>query len=80
MMARSTLNSIERKISKALIYNELSREDFTNEENIYRELKESIGMMKSQRRDIEKISLFVESKKKQALVKSLTAMKLLITV
>ena len=41
MMARSTLNSIERKISKALIYNELSREDFTNEENIYRELKES---------------------------------------
>ena len=64
MMARSTLNSIERKISKALIYNELSREDFTNEENIYRELKESIGMMKSQRRDIEKISLFEESKKK----------------
>ena len=63
MMARSTLNSIERKISKALIYNELSREDFTNEENIYRELKESIGMMKSQRRDIEKISLFEESKK-----------------
>ena len=62
-MARSTLNSIERKISKALIYNELSREDFTNEENIYRELKESIGMMKSQRRDIEKISLFEESKK-----------------
>ena len=63
MMARSTLNSIERKISKALIYNELSREDFTNEENTYRELKESIGMMKSQRRDIEKISLFEESKK-----------------
>ena len=63
MMARSTLNSIERKISKALIYNELSREDFTNEENIYRELKESIGIMKSQRRDIEKISLFEESKK-----------------
>ena len=63
MMARSTLNSIERKISKALIYNELSREDFTNEENIYRELKESIGIMKIQRRDIEKISLFEESKK-----------------
>ena len=63
MMARSTLNSIERKISKALIYNELSREDFTNEENIYRELKESIGMMKSQRRDIEKSNLIGEGKK-----------------
>ena len=60
MLARSKLNSIESKISEALINNEISHEDFMtiiNEEKKYRELKESIRMMNSQRSDVEKISL-----------------------
>ena len=51
MLARSKLNSIESKISKALINNQVSPEDFMaiiNEERNYRELKESIRMMKGQ--------------------------------
>ena len=57
MLARSQLNSIESAISKALIDNEISHEDFTtiiNEERNYHELKESIIMIKSQKNDIEK--------------------------
>ena len=60
MLARSKLNSIEGKISESLINNEISHEDFIkilNEGKIYRELKESIRMMNSQRSDFEKISL-----------------------
>ena len=34
-----------------------------NEEKRYREVKESIRMMKSQRNDVEKISLIEEDKK-----------------
>ena len=66
MLARSKLNSIESKISEALINNEISHEDFIttlNEEKKYRELKESIRMMNSQRSDVEKISLIEEGKK-----------------
>ena len=66
MLARSKLNSIESKISKALMDNEISHEDFEtiiNEEKKYRELKESIRMMNSQRSDVEKISLIEEGKK-----------------
>ena len=66
MLARSKLNSIEIKISEALINNEISHEDFTtilNEEKKYQELKESIRMMNSQRSDVEKISLIKEGKK-----------------
>ena len=67
MLARSKLNSIESKVSEALINNENSHEDFTmiinNEEKNYRELKESIRMMNSQRSDAEKINLIEESKK-----------------
>ena len=58
MLARSKLNSIESKISEALINNEISHEDFMtilNEEKKYRELKESIRMMNSQRSDVEKL-------------------------
>ena len=65
-LARSKLNSIESKISEALIDNEISHKDFmtiTNEENKYRELKESIRMMNSQRSDAEKISLTEEGQK-----------------
>ena len=66
MLARSKLNSIEIKISEALINNEISHEDLTtilNEESKYQELKESIRMMNSQRSDVEKISLIKEGKK-----------------
>ena len=50
MLARSKLNSIENKISKALTDNETSHENFEtiiDEEKKYRELKESIRMMNS---------------------------------
>ena len=56
MLARSNLNSTESKISEALTNNEISHEDFMtiiNEERKYRELKESIKMMNSQRSDAE---------------------------
>ena len=62
ILATSKLNSIESKISKALINNEISHEDF-NEERNYQKLKESIGMIKSQRSDTEKINLIEEGKK-----------------
>ena len=67
MLARSKLNSVESKISEALINNEISHEDFMtilNEEKKYWELKESIRMMNSQRRDVEKTSLPEEGEKK----------------
>ena len=51
MLARSKLNSIESKISEAVMNNQISHEDFMtiiNEERNYRELKESIRMMKGQ--------------------------------
>ena len=57
MLARSKLNSIENKISEALINNKISHEDFMriiNEEKKYRELKETIRMMNSQKSDIKK--------------------------
>ena len=60
MLARIKLNIIESKISKALMNNEISHEDFTtilNGENKYRELKESINMMISQRSDVKKVCL-----------------------
>ena len=66
MLARSKLSSIESKISEALINSEISHEEFLiiiNEEKKYRELKESIRMMNSQRSDVEKISLIEEGKK-----------------
>ena len=66
MLARSKLNSIKSKISEALIKNEISHEDFMtilNEEKKYRELKESIRMISSQRSDVEKISLIEEGKR-----------------
>ena len=51
MLARRKLNSIGSKISGALVNNQISHEDFItiiNEERNYRELKESIRMMKGQ--------------------------------
>ena len=58
MLARSKLNSIEKKIFEALINNEIGHEGFMiaiNEERNYRELKESIRMMKSQRSNTEEV-------------------------
>ena len=66
MLARSKLDSIESKISEAMINNEISHEDFTtiiNEEKKYWELKESFGMMKSERSDAEKNNVIGERKK-----------------
>ena len=66
MLARSKLNSLESKISEALINNEISHEGFMtiiNEEKKYRKLKESISMMNCQRSDTEKINLIQEGKK-----------------
>ena len=51
MLARSKLSSIESKVSEAVMNNQISHEDFLpiiNEERNYRELKESITMMKVQ--------------------------------
>ena len=51
MLARSKLNSIESKISEILMNNKINHEDFMtiiNEEKSYRELKESIRIMKGQ--------------------------------
>ena len=51
MLARSKLSNVESKISEALMNNQISHEDFMtiiNEERNYRELKESIRMMKGQ--------------------------------
>ena len=46
----------------------------------YRELKESIRMINRQRSDVEKINLIEEVKKDYALMKLLSAIKLLIKV
>ena len=65
VLARSKLNSIETKISEALINNKISHEDFKiiiNEEKKYRELKEIIRMINSQRSDAEKNNLIEEGK------------------
>ena len=51
MLTRSKLDSIENKISVALINNQISHEVYItiiNEEKNYRELKESIRMIKCQ--------------------------------
>ena len=65
-LTKSKLNSIEGKISEALINHKISHEDFMtiiNGERNSRELKESIRFMKSQRNDTEKINLIEEGKK-----------------
>ena len=66
MLTRSELNSIESKISEVLINQGISHEDFMkviNEEKKYRELKESIRMMSSQKNDVDKINLIEKGKK-----------------
>ena len=66
VLSISKLNSIESKISQASINNKISYEDFMtiiDEEKIYRELKEGIRMMNSQRSDAEKLNMIEEGKK-----------------
>ena len=66
IQARSKLNSIESNISEALTNSEISHEDFItviNEVKKYRELKQNIRMMNSQRSDVGKINLIEEDKK-----------------
>ena len=58
MLARSKLNSVESKISEALINNQIIHDDFItiiNEERNYRDVKESIRMAKGQ--DDKKIDI-----------------------
>ena len=65
MLARSKLNSIESKISKSLVDNEISHEtliQLSTKKKKHRGLKESIRMMNSQRSDTEKVSLIEEGK------------------
>ena len=65
-LARNKLNSIESKISEALINNESIHEDFMtsiNEEKKYQELKESIRMINSQGGNFGIINLIEEGKK-----------------
>ena len=65
-LAGSKSNSIENKMSEALINNEIGYKDFItniNEEKNYPVLKETIRTMKSQRIDIQKINLIEEGKK-----------------
>ena len=65
MPARRKLNSIESKISEALMNNGIGHEDFliiVNEQTKYRKLKKRIRMMNSQRSDAEKVSLIEEGK------------------
>ena len=57
MLAMRKLNTIKSKISEALMNNEIFREGsmaIVNEAKSYRELKESIRMMKIERSHTEK--------------------------
>ena len=57
MLAMRKLNTIKSKISEALMNNEIFREGsmtIVNEVKSYRELKESIRMMKTERSHTEK--------------------------
>ena len=66
MLARSKLNSIQSTISKVLIGNSISQEDFItiiNEKIINRALIESIRMMKIQRSVIEINKLIKDDKR-----------------
>ena len=66
MWGRGKLNNMVSKISEGSTNNEVSHEDpmtIINEEKKYRELKETIRMMNTQRSHSEKINLIEEGKK-----------------
>ena len=65
MLARSKLNSIESKMSESLISNEINHENFMtiiNEQRNYREVKESIRIIKGERSKIECTSIAEDKK------------------
>ena len=67
MLTKSKINSIESKISEALINNGISHEDFIttiNEEKNYCELKENVRMVKNERSDTERNNLIDKGKRK----------------
>ena len=71
MLTKSKINSIESKISEALINDEISHEDVIttiNEEKNYWELKENIRMVKNERSDTERNNL-IDKGKRKALMK-----------
>ena len=71
MLTKSKINSLESKISEALINDEISHEDFIttiNEEKNYWELKENIRMAKNERSDTERNNL-IDKGKRKALMK-----------
>ena len=85
MLARSKFDIIELTISKELIDNEISHEEFTtiiNEERNYSELKKSIRMMESQRNNINEATIKNQKQKNKesALMKLLNKMKELIMI
>ena len=58
MLARSKINSIESKVSEALINNKISHKNFItiiNEERNYRELKKRISMISIKSQEDKKI-------------------------
>ena len=66
MLTRSKINSIKRKISKALKNNEISHKKLmtiVTEEKKIGDLNKSIRITNSQRSDIENNNLIEESKK-----------------
>ena len=80
MLARSILNSIESKVSEALINNEISHEDFMaiiNEEIL--RIKRKHQNDEQSRSNVKK-NILIEEGKKIGIIKLLSAMKLLITV
>ena len=67
LLARTKLNSIERKISEALMNNEISHEDFTtiiNEEKTIVNLKKILEWWKHKELMLKKINLIDESERK----------------
>ena len=82
MLARSKLNSIENKISKALMDNEISHEDFEtiiNEEKNNENRKKSLKWWIVIEKMLEKV-VWLKRAKKWVLMKLLSVMKFLITV
>ena len=67
LLARTKLNSIERKISEALMNNEISHEDFTtiiNEKKTIVNLKKILEWWKHKELMLKKINLIDESERK----------------
>ena len=84
MLARSKLNSIENKISEALINNEISHEDFSwqllMKKRDIKSWKKALEWWIIKEVVLKNLVWLKKVKKKMVLMKFLSAMKLLITV